>query len=167
MEGQLLEIDKQLKKLNLGCGKDIKEGWINLDCINLPGVNVVHDVNNLPLPFEDEYFNVILCKDVLEHIDLINVLRDIHRILKKGGKLIIQVPHFTSKDAFGDPTHRNSFAVHTFRYFTANHFRERLAYSYNYLLELLVNLNIRTQNFYEGTPLRIFPATNLVIHLIK
>jgi ubiquinone/menaquinone biosynthesis C-methylase UbiE len=149
-------------------------------------VNVVHDVNNLPLPFEDEYFNVILCKDVLEHIDLINVLRDIHRILKKGGKLIIQVPHFTSKDAFGDPTHRNSFAVHTFRYFTANHFRDyyfdfsfsklekvfinfdkRLAYSYNYLLELLVNLNIRTQNFYEGTPLRIFPATNLVIHLIK
>lgn len=33
-----------MKKLNLGLGTDIREGWINLDRSALPGVNVVHDI---------------------------------------------------------------------------------------------------------------------------
>lgn len=175
-----------MEKLNLGCGKDIRKGWINLDCIELPGVDVVYDLNNPPFPFPDNYFDLILCKDVLEHVDLIKVLRDIYRILKKGGKVIIQVPHFTSKDAFSDPTHKNLFTIHTFQYFTKGHYREyytdysfeilekvhlffdkRLMYFYNYILEPLVNVNIRTQNYYEGSPLRIFPASNILIKMIK
>lgn len=179
-------MNNYLNKLNIGCGLDIREGWINLDSVKLPGVNVVHDLNNLPLPFENDFFDLILCKDILEHIKLVDVLRDIHRIMKTGGKLIIQVPHFTSKDAFSDPTHKNFFTVHTFRYFTSEHYRsyyfdytfsklekvyikfdKRLMYFYNYILEPFININIRIQNFYEGTPLRIFPATNLEIHMIK
>lgn len=98
-----------MNKLNLGCGKDIREGWINLDSVALPNVDVVHDITALPLPFEDAWFDVILCKDVLEHVDYIPVLKDLHRILKPGGKLLIQVPHFNSQDAYVDPTHCRFF----------------------------------------------------------
>ena len=57
------------QKLNLGCGNDIRDGWINLDSAKLPGVNIVHDLEDLPLPFGDENFDYVLCQDVLEHVN--------------------------------------------------------------------------------------------------
>ena len=37
------------QKLNLGCGTEIKKGWVNLDSVALAGVDVVHDIEKLPL----------------------------------------------------------------------------------------------------------------------
>ncbi len=105
------------RKLNLGCGTDIKEGWVNLNIVQLPGVDVVHDIEKLPLPFADNSFDEILCQDILEHVEYIPVLKDIHRILASGGKVHIRVPHFTSRNNFTDPTHKKRFAVTTFDYF--------------------------------------------------
>lgn len=175
-----------MKQLNIGCGRDIREGWVNLDITPLPGVDVVHDIGQVPLPFPSDEFDFVLCKDVLEHIDYVATLREIHRILKPGGKVEIQVPHFTSKDAYSDPTHIRFFSINTFRYFSSDHMRsyyfdfnfgeiskaticfdKRLAYFYNYLLESLVNHSRQAQNFYEGSPLRVFPATNIQITLVK
>ena len=39
-------------KLNLGCGKDIRHGYVNLDIVNYGG-NQIHDINAFPYPFED------------------------------------------------------------------------------------------------------------------
>lgn len=55
-------------KLNLGCGRDIREGYVNLDYIDFPGVDVVHNWDRLPLPFPDDHFDEVLMLDVLEHI---------------------------------------------------------------------------------------------------
>lgn len=71
------------KKLNVGCGRDIKADCVNLDCINFPGVDIVHDLNKVPLPFKDEEFEEVLCYDVLEHLEYIPVMRELQRILKK------------------------------------------------------------------------------------
>jgi predicted SAM-dependent methyltransferase len=175
-----------MNRLNIGCGLDIRSGYINMDCSDLSGVDVVHDISNLPLPFKDDSFDEIVCKDILEHVDYIKILRDIHRILKPDCNLYIRVPHFTSKDAYSDPTHIKVFTVNTFTYFTLQHMRsyyfdfhfsntvsqkiyfdKRPAYFWNYFLEHLVNYNQSTMNFYEGTFLRIFPATNLEVILKK
>jgi hypothetical protein len=32
------------KRLNLGCGRDVRPNWVNLDRVSLPGVDVVHDI---------------------------------------------------------------------------------------------------------------------------
>lgn len=37
-------------KINLGCGTDIKPGWVNVDIAKLDGVDIVHDLDELPLP---------------------------------------------------------------------------------------------------------------------
>ena len=111
-----------MPKLNLGCGRDIKEGWINLDYIQLPGVDVVHDLNSLPLPFSNDFFDCIQCHDILEHVDHFEgLLKELHRILKKGGILLIRVPHFTSPCNFIDPTHKRSFSGRSFNFFTKDY----------------------------------------------
>ena len=93
-----------MQKLNLGCSKDIKKGWVNLDIVKLPGVDVVHDLETFPYPFKDNTFDVILATQVLEHIEnLPGLMKELARILKPGGKFIIEVPHFTSCTQYMDP----------------------------------------------------------------
>lgn len=176
-----------MKKLNLGCGKDIKSDCINLDCASLPGVDKIHNIENLPLPFKKNDFDVIYCFNILEHIDYIPVMRDIHRILKDNGILHIRVPHFTSRANYMDPTHKKRFSFETFYFFTKNfrygreyyfdfifervvlskiYFNKRLPY--NLFAEPLVNISDRTKTIYEATFLsRLFPAVDLEVILQK
>lgn len=176
-----------MKLLNLGCGTDIKKGWVNLDCVELPGVDVCHDLEKFPYPFPNDYFDLILARHVLEHLDrFVDAIRELHRILKPGGVLRVIVPHFSSKDAFSDPTHKRCFSVNTFDYFVKGHsrnyyfdfqfsyikkkrirFQKRVAYPYNYVLEYLVNANRHLQNLYEGSPLRVFPAYEVEVEIVK
>jgi SAM-dependent methyltransferase len=177
-------------RLNLGCGHDVRPGHVNLDAAPLPGVDVVHDLNVLPLPFEDERFVKVVCKDVLEHVDYIPLLREVHRILRPGGTVDIESPHYTSRAYPLDPTHRTAFSVDTFEFFTRAsrwaerdyyfdfHF-ERVASSlivfhryrwqpWNYLVEPFVNATRGIQTFYEETFLsRLFPAANVRVTLVK
>ncbi len=180
------------KKLNIGCGTNIRKGWVNLDSARLPGVDVLHDIEKIPLPFNDGQFEEVLAQDVLEHTDYIPILKDIHRILTDGGTLTIRVPHFTSKNNFTDPTHKKRFSVNTFDFFVKqsrlrrereyyfdfafSSVRERRItferssrlFLYNRLVEPLVNMSRRAQEIYESTFLsRLFPAENIVITLVK
>jgi len=182
----------QIKKLNIGCGTDIRKGYINLDSMAIPGVDVVHDIEKTPLPFPDNEFDEILCQDVLEHVEYLPILKDLHRILKTGGKLNIRVPHFTSKNNYIDPTHRKLFSINTFDFFIKNSKRreERKYYFdfcfdhiasslitfrrkpfiviYNRLVSPIVNHNQYMKELYETTGMsRLFPAENILITLIK
>lgn len=177
-------------KLNLGCGLDIRDGWVNLDSADLPGVDVVHDLGVVPLPFEHDRFSEVLCQDVLEHVDYAPVLRDVHRILRPGGRVLIRSPHFTSRAVYVDPTHRSAFSIDTFAFFVRDSDYAERSYYYdfnfsriesaritfhryrwqpwNYLVEALVNLSLGAQRYYEDTFLsRMFPAANVEIALVK
>ncbi|MGE5351255.1 MAG: class I SAM-dependent methyltransferase [Ignavibacteriales bacterium] len=178
-----------MKKLNLGCGTDIRSGWVNMDCANLPGVDVIHDANSVPYPFENDCFDEILAQDVLEHIDLCKVMEELFRIMRKGGVLTIRVPHFTSRNNYIDPTHKNRFSAFTFEFFVRNGFFKRDYYFsnlfdavvstkitfakhpvffYNYFVEFLVNRSKFLKNYYESTFLsRLFPAENILVSLRK
>lgn len=176
------------RRLNVGCGTDIREGYVNLDIAPLPGVDMVHDMHKLPLPFQSEEFDEILCKDVLEHLEYIDVLRELHRILRVGGVLIVRVPHFTSRDNFADPTHRHRFSIKTFDFFVKDSafgrgyyfdfafarvssihldFRKGLLI-HNYLAEALFNCHPQISNVYEMTGLcYLFPASDMRVEIIK
>lgn len=121
------------RKLNLGCGKDIRpkeDGWINMDLVALPGVDVVWDVKKIPWPFEDNAFDMVYCSHFLEHIPhyiglaedgLVAVMKEIYRILKPDGILEIYVPYYLHKNSVKDPTHCRFFDIETFDYFTKGH----------------------------------------------
>jgi len=64
--------------------------------------------------FPDEHFDVCLCLDVLEHVsDLPGLLKETHRILKRGGNIIVTVPNWydiiVSKVLRLNPLHINTF----------------------------------------------------------
>lgn len=97
-------------KLNLGCGADKKQGYVNLDWQSLTNPDVVHDLNNLPYPFPDNSFELVEAFHVLEHLDKpFLVMKEMHRILKPGGALHIKVPHFSR--GFTHAEHAHGFDV--------------------------------------------------------
>src|SRR4051794_7895478 len=55
------------RRLNLGCGFDIREGYLNVDVNDFHKPDLVCDITNLrDLPAN--YFDEVLAQDVLEHI---------------------------------------------------------------------------------------------------
>ncbi len=86
----------EIKKLNMGGGKQKIEGYINVDVQDWEGnTNIKHDLTQLPYPFEDESIEKIYSAEFLEHIgfkDTKNFLGECWRILQYDGKLTIQVP---------------------------------------------------------------------------
>jgi len=56
----------------------------------------IYDVNNLPLPFQDGFFDCILALDILEHLfDPLSLLLDMSRMLSAQGYAIVFLPlHF-------------------------------------------------------------------------
>ena len=104
-------------RLNVGCGTDVLEGWINLDIADLPGVDIVHQLGASPIPLADESVAVICARDILEHVDLVPVMADLCRVLEPGGVLLISTVHFSSRDFFVDPTHVRAFSARTFTFF--------------------------------------------------
>lgn len=108
-------------KLNIGAGFDIKKDYVNHDIANLQNIDVVHDLNKFPWPWDDNYFEEIIAKDVIEHLnEFIKTIEEIYRITRIGGVVKIQVPYWNSWAAQADPTHRRGFHEYTFRFFDPN-----------------------------------------------
>ena len=83
-------------RLNLCCGLDLREGYINVDVRKTR-----HDVYVLDLekdllkPFPDGSVEEVIARDCIEHISwrrVEDLLRDIYRVLKCNGRVYIQVP---------------------------------------------------------------------------
>lgn len=98
------------KKLNLGCGEFKKEGYINVDFYSVSKPDVLHDLNKLPYPFEDNTFELIEADHVLEHLNYpFQIIKELYRISANGAIWKIRVPHYSR--GFTHPEHKAGFDV--------------------------------------------------------
>lgn len=118
------------KILDLGCGDQKllnKEKFpdynfdgeiIGIDRIKTDQTDVVYDLNNGNLPFRDNYFDIVYTHHALEHVEnIVEVLLNVHRVLKKGGYFLIVVPHISYIDSLGDLTHVRLFSYGSLDFF--------------------------------------------------
>lgn len=102
--------------LNIGAGNRIIAGAVNLDLTkHRPEIDVAHDLNALPWPFEAESFDKIVARAVLEHlrITLVESVNECWRLLRPGGVLFMKLPYWNHENAYLDPTHYWRFALNT------------------------------------------------------
>lgn len=118
-------------KIDFGCGQRKKEGYVGVDKLSFSGVDVVHDLNIFPYPFEDDTAEDIWMDNILEHLDNpLKVMEEIYRISRDGARVVVGVPYFRSFYATIDPTHKNFFGVWWFNYFNPSHqFHSRYGYT--------------------------------------
>lgn len=104
-------------KLNLGGGKEKKEGYKNVDLID--SADIQCDITK-GLPIDDNSVTAIYSEDFFEHIPqdkAVFVMNEIYRVLKSGGMVEIICPNAGSINDFASPTHLSHWNTRTFEYF--------------------------------------------------
>lgn len=105
-----------MKKLNFGCGKDVRKGYVNVDMQKGKGIDRSFDFLKMPYPLEDDTFDQVVIDNVLEHLNNPQkIMKEIWRICKKNAIVEIIVPYYNSYYAWADPTHINFFNELTMR----------------------------------------------------
>jgi len=80
--------------VHLGCGYRHLDGWVNLDMIRNPSVDVVWNLRR-GLPFEDGSCAFIFSEHIVEHVakpDAMALCSELLRVLKPGGVVRLSTP---------------------------------------------------------------------------
>ena len=86
--------DNDSPKLQLGCGKNILDGWLNTDISLYCLLGVYLDASKR-FPFKDGTFEYVFSEHVFEHLtysQAMNMLQESYRVLKPGGVIRIATP---------------------------------------------------------------------------
>jgi SAM-dependent methyltransferase len=132
------------RELLLGCGnrreKDLSlpghKEFENLTTVDVDpncGADVVWDLNDHPLPFEDNSFDEIHAYEVLEHIGrqgdwkgFFEEFSDYWRILKPGGHFMAHTPNDTAPFLWGDPGHTRCINRYSITYLSQSTYEEQV-----------------------------------------
>lgn len=171
-----------MARLDLGGGTNNTKapGHINIDIADIPGVDIVWDLNkglpikelvklfpsnknvtSSPYVILENSIDGIRCHQVVEHLDtIIPLMNDCYKVLKPGAIMEISTPKAFTDAWAQDPTHKKMFVRRTFDYFcddpTTADAREEYGITAKFkviweLLEHGWNLQIHLQKPYEKT----------------
>ena len=119
---------------------DVNPSAVDVEDSNFSFVRIT-DISSIPL--EDNSVDSVSAFDLLEHVPrswpsnsgeprnpFIEVMNEVHRVLKPGGVFLAVTPAFPSPQAFQDPTHVNFISEETISYFDENAWATNLGYGY-------------------------------------
>jgi hypothetical protein len=97
-------------RLNLGCGQNLMEGYVNVDKYGSFSPDVVWDLEVTPWPFETGSVEEIHLRHVLEHLGaqtevFLSIMKELYRVCAPNATVLVAIPHPRSDSFSGDPTH--------------------------------------------------------------
>jgi len=109
-------------KLNLGCGAKKMKGWVNVDKYPVFEPDVLHDLEHVPWPFDDNSSSRIMLDHVLEHLAVmpdvfLAIMKELYRIAAPDTTIQINVPHPRHDNFINDPTHVRPVTPQTLQLF--------------------------------------------------
>jgi SAM-dependent methyltransferase len=106
----------------VGCGINKYPGAIGIDSNPVSRADVIVNLEKFPWPFASGSFENVRAIHVIEHLaDVVGAMEEFHRLLRPGGMLRIETPHYTDYSSFCDPTHKQHLNSFSFRYFGEKH----------------------------------------------
>jgi len=113
--------DEEPLRIDLCCGRRKPEGFLGVDIMPGPGVDIVHDLTK-DFPFENNQVDYLRAHDAIEHLpDKIKTMNEIWRVCKPGATVDIFVPSTDGRGAFQDPTHVSFWNMNSFLYYSVDH----------------------------------------------
>ena len=128
-------------RLNVGCGRVKKPGYLNVDVDPTVSPDVLLTLDS-PLPFVGASFDLVEAYHVIEHVypwQALDLLKEFCRILKPGGKIVLECPNIEAACGwlvqnakygwdsqmgmwalYGDPNPRNHLFMHRWGYTAAS-----------------------------------------------
>ena len=99
-----------MMKLNMGCGHNKLEGWVNVELFPECAPDVDCDLESLPWPWPDNLVDEVLFNHALEHLGqdtrtFLGMMKELYRVCRNGAEIAINVPHPRHDDFINDPTH--------------------------------------------------------------
>ena len=176
---------RSIINLDLGAGKKKRPDHISVDVSDVFKPDIIHDLNVFPYPFKSNSIDAVCMDNVLEHLDSpLDVLSELHRILKTGGELEVCVPYFRSVWASIDPTHKHFFTSSYFLYFDPKSYlykeyryvdfafeNKRIVFNEGlnngYLKRLIVKIANRWPGYYDLYISHWFPLDQISFQLVK
>jgi SAM-dependent methyltransferase len=182
--------------LELGCGNSKQRSdLIGVDLLDYAGVDIVGDVYEVLRALPEGVLDEVYSSHFVEHVpDVPLLLAELARTLKKGGKLIIVVPHFSNPYYYSDLTHRTAFGLYSMSYFADDQrlsrkvptYQRELFFSidkvhlgfkssppfygrhaFKKLVGMLVNMNSYTKELYEEMFCYLVPCYEVRYELRK
>ena len=66
----------------------------------------MHNLDVVPWPLKSDAFDVIRLWSVMEHLrNLVATMEEVHRVARPDAMVLIGTPHFSSANAYTDPSH--------------------------------------------------------------
>jgi hypothetical protein len=114
-------------RLNLGCGLNRRDGYVNVDREGEPDVR--HDLEVVPWPWPDDSASEVVLFHVLEHLGrdasvYLAIMKELYRVCQDGARVWVVVPHHRHENFFNDPTHVRAVTSEGMRLFSQSNNRE-------------------------------------------
>ncbi|MDE1330738.1 class I SAM-dependent methyltransferase [Vibrio aestuarianus] len=114
-----------MKILDVGCGQKKLEGSIGIDFSPMSDADIVLNLNEEKLPFDDNEIDYIYSSHCMEHLTkdgFLSVISEVYRVLKPTGSFFLTVPYFLTTANLANIFHNNQicFNEHTFRFFSSD-----------------------------------------------
>lgn len=109
-------------KLHLGSGRTRRDGWTNVDCVQVPGVtDLVCDLDGAELAklLDESSVTESFGAHLLEHLSRpLDFMAALWHVTAPGGTATFEVPYGSSDDAWEDPTHVRPYFLNSWAYFS-------------------------------------------------